>query len=273
MLATCTIKRWNPRVLDRQVTAKVQQDHGAQDDAGNYHKILVDKGALKALSTSAGTIRALHYKLTLPWDDEGARLLPSASYTKYTDEMRTLRYEDERLRREFFQIYPQLLASAPARLGSLFSKDDFPDASELPSKFDIKLAFTPVPSAKDFRLDVTSEAADELRQNLNAELDTKFQSAMRDCYKRVESVVSRISLTLRKEDPRIFDTLITNAHDIVECMGDLNLAQDPQLEEIRSNLAAMLPRSAGALKNNPELRKRVADDAEQLLSKLGSYNR
>lgn len=271
MLASCSVKRWNPRVLDRKVSAEVQKAHNATDDAGDYRKQLVEKSALKALGTSAGTIRQLHYKLTLPWDDEGARLLPSATYQKYTDEMRVLKNEDERLRNDFYKLYPQLLAAAPTRLGSMFDPADFPDIADLPSKFDVKLTFAPIPDASDFRLDVTAEAADELRSQLVAEQDAKFQGAMRDCYRRVESVVSRISQTLSKDDPRIFDTLVTNAREIVQCMGELNIAGDPHLADLCQGLDAMLPRTARSLKVDPELRKKVAGDADALLAKMVGY--
>lgn len=271
MLANCSVKRWNPKVLDRKVTNAVQVQHNASSDSGEFRKALVEKAAIKALNTSAGAIRQLHYKLTLPWDDEGDRLLPSKTYQKYCDEMRTLRFEDERLRREFIALYPQLLAAAPARLGTMYDPADFPDISELPARFDMKLTFKPIPDAEDFRQSVSTEAAEELAAALMAERDEKFQRAMRDCYKRVEGVVSRLSETLHKEEPRIFDTLVTNAKEIVDCLQDLNLANDPNLEEIRESLSAMLPRNANVLKADPELRKQIANDADALLAKMVGY--
>lgn len=271
LLANCSVKRWNPRVLDRKVTQQVKTQHGAADDSGDFRKALVEKAAIKALNTSGGKIRALHYSLTLPWDDEGARLLPSKTYQRYQDEMRILRYEDERLRNDFVAIYPQLLAAAPGRLGTMFDPDDFPDVAELPSKFEVKLSFVPVPDAKDFRADVADEAAKDIREQIVAEQDAKFQGAMRDCFKRVESVVSRISSTLSKEEPRIFETLITNAQDIVKAMTELNISDDPKLNEFCESLDAMLPRNTAILKADPELRKQIANDADALLAKMTGY--
>lgn len=271
LLANCSVKRWNPRVLDRNVTKQVQVQHGASEDSGDFRKALVEKAAIKALNTSAGNIRALHYKLTLPWDDEGARLLPSKTYQKYQDEMRILRYEDERLRNDFVAVYPQLVASAKVRLGTMYDPNDFPDVTELPAKFDVKLSFTPVPDAADFRADVADEAAQDIKEQIEAERDAKFQGAMRDCFRRVEAVVSRISNTLSKEEPRIFETLITNAQDIVKAMADLNLADDPKLNEFCESLDAMLPKNTAILKADPELRKQIASDADELLAKMVGY--
>ena len=271
MLASCNIKRWNPRVLDRKVSKEVQKQHNAAADAGDFRKQLVDKEMLAALTTSASTIRELHYKLTLPWDDDGARILPAASFQKYTDQMRALKAKDEQLRYDFFQVYPQLVASAPKRLGSMFNPADFPAPHDLPSKFDVKLTFKPVPKEEDFRLDGGDEAASILRNQLKAENDERFQAAMKSCYARLHDVVAHLSTTLHKEEPRIFETLVTNATDLIDCLPDLNLAGDQNLEQLRQELRALLPAHANAFKNNPVLRKKVADEADTILARVKEY--
>lgn len=271
MLASCNIKRWNPRVLDRKVSKEVQKQHNAAADAGDFRKQLVDKDMLAALTTSASTIRELHYKLTLPWDDDGARILPAASFQKYTDQMRALKVKDEQLRYDFFQVYPQLVANAPRRLGSMYNPADFPAPHDLPSKFDVKLTFKPVPKEEDFRLDVGDEAASILREQLKAENDERFQAAMKSCYARLHDVVAHLSTTLHKEEPRIFETLVTNATDLIDCLPDLNLAGDQNLEQLRQELRALLPAHANAFKNNSVLRKKVADEADTILARVKEY--
>lgn len=271
MLASCNIKRWNPKVLDRKVSKEVQRQHNAAADAGDFRKQLVDKDVLSALTTSASTIRELHYKLTLPWDDDGSRVLPASLFQKYTDQMRTLKAKDEQLRYDFFQIYPQLVAEAPRRLGSMFNPADFPAPHDLPSKFDVKLTYKPIPKDDDFRVDVGDEAAAVLRAQLKEENDARFSDAMKACYTRLHDVVQHISTTLHKEDPRIFDTLVTNATELIECLPDLNLAGDPALDQLRQQLADALPARAAAFKNNPVLRKKVADEADAILAKVKGY--
>ena len=111
----------------------------------------------------------------------------------------------------------------------------------------------------------------EIKKSITADADAKFQQAMKSCYIRMESVVSHISKTLKQEDPRIFDTLVTNARDLVECLEDLNIANDPHLEQLRQDLDAMLPSTARALKHNPDLRAKVADEADAILEKMKGY--
>lgn len=270
LLARVSVTRWAASKHDRKVSGEIDIAHNATN-AGRYIKSLVDKQHTKALITSAGKIRSFHYEHTLPWDDEGDRLLPAKSLQKYNDGLRILTLEDEQLRRDFLAVYPGLLAAAPSRLGSLFDPADFPDVAELSSKFAVTINMKPVPDAADFRINVSNEVAAQLKASINADRDTKFQAAMKSCYGRMESVVSHISTTLKKEDPKIFDTLVTNARDLVECLEDLNIAGDPHLEQLRQDLDAMLPRSAKALKHNPDLRAKMADEADTILAKMKGY--
>lgn len=269
LLTRIIISRWTATKNDKQVAAEIDRAHSATN-SGKFTKLLVDKTHTKGLMTSAGQIRQFHYSLTLPWDDDGDRLLPAKSLQKYNDGLRHLKAEDERLRHEFYAVYPTLVASAQKRLGTLYDPKDFPAVSELPGKYDMKILQKGVPDAKDFRVNVGDEVAAQIKASITTENDTKFRQAMKDCYRRMDEVVGHISKTLRQEDPRIFKTLVSNARDLIECLPDLNLNDDPLLEQLRQDLDAMLPLNADAFRDNPVLRAGVADEADAILEKMKS---
>jgi hypothetical protein len=268
MLSCLSISRWSARKTDKKVTREVTDAHNAANDAGDFRKTLVDKTYLKALTTSASAMRAYHYKMTLPWDDDGARVLPSRSYQDYTHTLKAMRQADEKLVNDFVALYPQLMAEAPRRLGSMHDPKDFPPPEEIGSKFGLKISLKPIPSADDFRVDVGDEATALIREQIKAENEEKFHAAMQDCYLRVQKVVGHIASTLRQEDPRIFDTLVTNARDLVDCLPALNLTEDPMLEQLRIDILAMLPKNADVLRNSDLARVRVADEADAILAKM-----
>jgi hypothetical protein len=270
MLANLSISRWQARKTDKKVTREVTEAHQAAAGSGDFRKTLVDKAHLKALKTSESAIRDYHYSMTLPWDDDGRRVLPSKSYEAYTERNRQLREADEKLRRDFISIYPSLVETAPKRLGSMFDPKDFPTADQIADKFDIRISLEPIPSAEDFRVNVGDEAAAQIRAEITAENEAKFAKAMKDCFTRMHDVVSHINRTLSRDDPRIFDSLVTNARDLVECLPALNLSDDPLLEQLRQELHVMLPHP-DALRASPTTRKRLAKDAEALLGKMKGY--
>jgi hypothetical protein len=81
MLAAVHISIWTAVKHDRKISRDVASQHGAHRDAGRYNKQLL-RGAdkLDELRTLAGQIRQYFYRITLPWSDEGFRLLPSNFY-------------------------------------------------------------------------------------------------------------------------------------------------------------------------------------------------
>ena len=77
MLSGLTIRQWTARKLDKRVTAEVAATHGTDSHVGRYNKSLVAKESLAAIVAAANAARALHYARTLPWLDDGARILPA----------------------------------------------------------------------------------------------------------------------------------------------------------------------------------------------------
>ena len=89
MLAAVHISIWTAVKHDRKVSRDVADQHGAHQGAGRYNKQLL-RGAdkLDELRTLAGQIRQHFYKITLPWSDEGFRLLPANFYFDLMARMR-----------------------------------------------------------------------------------------------------------------------------------------------------------------------------------------
>ena len=89
MLAAVHISIWTAVKHDRKISRDVANQNGAHQGAGRYNKQLL-RGAekLDELRTLAGQVRQYFYKITLPWSDEGFRLLPSNLYFDLTARMR-----------------------------------------------------------------------------------------------------------------------------------------------------------------------------------------
>jgi hypothetical protein len=90
MLCSLSISMWSARKHDPQASEEIAQRHGAQADAGRYHKVLLPKEALTEIHKIVSEARQEHYFMTLPWDDNGYRVLPAAAYMDHTEKMRAL---------------------------------------------------------------------------------------------------------------------------------------------------------------------------------------
>ena len=75
--------------------------------------------------------RTAHYENTVPWDDQGSRLLTVANYEHYTELMNGFRERMVRERARFIEDYDVNVDQARLDLGKLFRIEDYPSKEAL----------------------------------------------------------------------------------------------------------------------------------------------
>jgi len=188
--------------------------------------------------------RAEHYRMTLPWNDHGARLLPTISLMDYQKTMGRFRSEFDLLVEAFLDKYDTLVAAAAFQLGTLFDRGEYLTRNQVAQRFRMDSSFTPLPTAGDFRLDVESTVQRELVEQYERKLEEQLTQANRDAWDRLHTALTKLSDRLVVEEDgkkRVFhDTLVTGAVDLCELLTAMNITKDPQLESARRQLEAVL---------------------------------
>jgi hypothetical protein len=266
MLVDLTISQWTATKHDKAVSTEVERNHAAKD-AGRYNKRLVDKAHMEAITNAASQLRSSHYAKTLPWTDKGQRLLPSDLFMEYRQEIARLKAEFNNAVDTFVRAYPQLVQDARVRLGTMYNPDDYPSPSDIRRSFDVKLDITPVPDAADFRVDVATEAQEEIRKQITEAVEARQINAVKDCWVRVREVLTRIADQCGKEKGRIHDSLMDNAQALVGVLSALNITHDPELTAVEAELRSLIV-TPDALRKNPAVRQRVAEGAADILARV-----
>lgn len=259
MLANLTIKNWSARKLDRSVSAEVDIAHSAQD-GGRYNKLLINKSALDPLTKHAGKVREYHYSTTLPWGDNGDRLLPAKVYLDYTSAMRKFKDESDVLTARFVADYPTLVADARTRLGTMYDAQDYPDVSDISARFGLVVGFMPVPDAQDFRVDVGAEALEEIKQSINASVTERQAGAVKECWTRLFDVVNKLVVMMTKEKPIFRDSIIENVTSLIDMLPKLNITNDAGLASACADVKFALGYSPAELRKNAKARATLARD-------------
>lgn len=269
MIANLQIRCWTARKLDKTVSFEVDAAHQA-NGAGNYNKLLVDKAALDPLSRHGGKIRDYHYKSTLPWGDNGDRLLPAKAYLDYTRAMRDLKQEAERLKSDFLGKYPALVAGAQAHLGTLYDPRDYPSAQDIANRFGVTVEFLPVPDAADFRVDVAKADADEIRAQILETVAARQLEATRECWRRLKDVIDNLAVMMAKEKPVFRDTLVGNIEELVALLPKLNVTEDKALDKVCKDITRWLASGVtpSELRKNPKLREDALARASEFLKRI-----
>lgn len=263
MFAELSIGNWTARKLDRTATKQTTAAAGAADDAGAFHKKLIASPTLDAVQKHIANTRAnVHYRLTMPWSDMGLRLLPTAVFPDYYRLITEAEQKFHQLVAEFLQEYEWAKAQAQARLGSMFSDDDYPSVEAVAAKFRFRHTQTPVPNVDDFRLNIGHEAEAALKTQYANFYTAQIDAAMRDVWQQTYDALSKMSERLDyadkedKETRKIFrDSLVENVRDLLGLLPKFNITQDQRLENMRLRLEdAMLGVSADALRDDDSLR-------------------
>lgn len=274
MLAALNISVWTARKLDRKITQEVNTQHAASADAGRYNKMLLpgDARSLDAVRKAAQAARDDHYTMTLPWSADGARILPAMQYMEYSDKMRQHRAAFDAALAEFLADYPSLQANARILLNGMFNDADYPAPGILAQKFAFSLAFSPVPDAEDFRVDIADDAAEAIRQQIEANAQAAEARAMRDLWQRLYDGVAAMVDRLSAPDTIFRDSLIGNMRAMLDILPRLNVANDPALaalaDEADRKLAGYHPQD---LRDDKATRAQVAADAAAIMDKMRDY--
>ena len=267
MLMNLSVSKWTARRFDKKATEAVHVQHHAKD-AGRYNKLLIDAEALKPINQAEAKLRDIHYRLTLPWGDNGDRLLPSKLYFEYTKQMREAKVGFESAVQSFLPTYPTLKQDAHKRLGALYNPDDYPCTSDIAAKFSVRIEPAPVPDANDFRVDVGREDAELIKRDITQAVAARQAEAIKDCYERVRELCERYSRTLRAKEPRIFDSMVDQAAELAVLLPALNIAEDANLSSIADDLKLLSESRPTSLRSSQWRRRDVADLAEAILRKV-----
>jgi hypothetical protein len=246
MLVTLNVSLYSGRKKDARTQAEVvaAKNSGSARAASVYKALFSDNPELDAIIKFQARARARHYQLTLPWQDGGARLLPTKALMDYTQEMGRYSTEFDRLVGAFLDHYDTSVAAAAFKLGTLFDRDEYPTREQVVGKFKFDISYAPVPVAGDFRLDIEAEVQQELVDKFERKLEAQLAAAQQDAWSRMHEVLTRLKdrLTLDEDGKRkkFHDPMVTNAQELCVLLTQLNVTNDPALEQARRQLEAAM---------------------------------
>lgn len=272
MLVKLSITKWSARKYDKKVSGEVAHQYGTDQDRGRYNKVLVAVEAVKKVCQAESAARTFHYENTLPWKDDGARILPAANFNHYSAEMRKLKGDFQAAAMDFCGSYPELMDQARRDLNGLFDPADYPGAEKIARKFSFEVEVDPLPTGADFRVDLQAGEVDRIKADIERRLEQAQATAMSDCFNRLYDVVRKAAEKLTDKTAIFRDSLITNIQDLVDLLPRLNLTGDSRLEDLRREVAdKLLGYDPEHLRKNAFARQETADAANDILAAMAGY--
>jgi hypothetical protein len=278
MLCSLSISQWSASKHDRQASEEIAAHHGAQPDVGRYNKTLIPKEKLAEVRRIAGEARREHYFMTLPWDDNGYRVLPAAVYLEHAEKLHEYSRKFTAAVEVFAAQFDQLVITSRSRLGGLFRPEDYPTSREILDKFGFETKVMPLPDADDFRVSLGDEEKDRVKRLIAASVEASLTVASRELWQRMYEAVSHMAERLSAykateegiECP-FRDSIVTNLVKLVDVMPRLNVTCDPELERLTEQVRASLLVDPAELRKSEGIRADTAIKASRIVAQMSAY--
>lgn len=275
MIINLSISLWQGYRLDKEASRKVTADNGADADAARVNKHLVPKDHLAPVVTAANTVRTHFYSNTLPWRDNGDRLMTRKLYMPFIETHEKLVAEFRDAVQVFLDVkYPAAIEKAAFRMGDLFKRDDYPPVSELRHRFRIGLDIDAITTADDFRVQIDGEQVEKVRASMEEAVLRRVQTAQADVWRRLLEKVSHFAERLGDPDTVFRDSTVGNVEELIELIPGLNVLDDPDIEAVRQQIKAKLTgHTAKDIRKDPDLREELAGEAKEIVDKMAGFMR
>jgi hypothetical protein len=235
MVVNLRVSKWAAFKVDKEAGRKVTRDAGAEEDAARVNKHLVPKSALDKIVSADSGARAWFYANTLPWKDNGDRLLPRASYQTFMAEygVRKKLFDDE-VENFLDNVYAKVREVAEFRMGDMFKPEDYPAVADLRGKFAMTLAIDSVTDAADFRVDLDN--ASVVRAEIAEATNARMKNAMAETWKRLAEPLGHFITKLSEDKVSYKDSTPDNLRKALQDCKAWNLEGDQNLIDIIDRL-------------------------------------
>jgi Protein of unknown function (DUF3150) len=269
LLVNLKISQWSGHKYDLNISKKIEKQHNALN-AGRFNKNLIADAALKEIQKKANAARTFLYDKTLPWGDNGDRLLPATIYFDFINEFRDFKFQFDNATLEFVKQYPALKEEARNRLNGMFLDDDYPSPSKMETKFNIEVNFMPISNTKDFRLQVDHEEVSNLKTQIELEINSRIRQATKSMWIRLKEAVTHMVDKLSDKDAIFRDSLVLNIRELIELLPRLNFTEDEDINDMLETMKSLLV-DPESLRTSRHLRSTKAEEAKAILNKISDF--
>lgn len=289
MLSSLSICQWSGYRYDPDASEELTRMHGAAKDAARVNKRLVPRSELEAITQAVSRARRDHDFLTLPWTDDGWRVLPAATYFEHTQKMQEHKTTVLAAVGKFIARYEDVVRNQ-SRLGTLRKVTDYPGMRpdgetvsflfprELQEKYSFATDVKPMPDANDFRVNIGDEERERLKKQIAESVQAALRASTRDLWQRLYDVVGHMSTRMAEyntaeegKKPKLYKSMVTNIVEIVDVLPRLNISGDEELNRMTDTIRQSLLVDTDELRKSDTLRTDTAKAAAEIMQRMAAY--
>lgn len=284
ILVRLTRSMYQPYAFDEKATELA----GGKEQGRFNKRLLKTSSRLQRCNAAYNDLYAYVKGHTVPWLDDGVRMLKAADYFEFAQGARALIARATAASEVLADNWTDEVAADEVRfrryatvtgLATMFNVADYPTASQIRGMFNAEVKFFPVPQSSDFRVEI-SDADREVMDNAVRQVEadvTKYVLA--EILDPVKKLVEKLKIPIGATDGAgkrigIFrDSILENLTDIIERAPKLNINDDPQITDTISAIKDAFGHynMPEALRESPDVRSKVQARLDALANKLSAY--
>jgi hypothetical protein len=225
---------------DEVATDHVNTHYEAKDVA-KVTKCLLQGRHLKNIKAVRTAVCDFIGKHTLPWSEDGKRLLPATNFDKFQAQIEDFKHQWKIEVDDFIRRYDDILYESASMSGKLFEANAFPSKDDIKKKFSFSVNFSSVPNANDFRIDLIGESAEaEIRKSIEDQVSSEVLDGKKDILERITKNMKHLAGVLTDPNKQFRKSALTNAKEMATLLNDLNITQDKTITKLSESTSKLL---------------------------------
>lgn len=272
VLVSLQIGQTGRQKLSRTLSEEAAEKHQADQKSLKGVVSLLQAKDVKGIVAVVNAARFGLYHRTLPWDDRGWRLLPISQIGDFQLEMGDLKKKFDLAVDELVTHYDVLESNYRRRVNDLAHEVPFPTKEQLRAGFQFQVVTMPVPRTNDIRLKLPDKAVEQIKKDVESEMANRLRDAQEEIIFRLIEVVRKLDSQLKKDDGRLFKSLITNIRKQVEILPSLNVAGDVDINRLIARVKKELTSvDIEGIREDDKAKAQVARLTASILGDLQDY--
>ena len=278
LLVSVEVNVWSATKQDRAISNEVTTAKKADQSAGRFVKnLLANNIDHKNLLNYRQTVYNWMQRMTYSWN-KSQDYLPHVSLPKFMQEFHDHEVEFNKLLDVFCNNYATTVSNMAFAQGQMFNRNDYPDVSEIRTKFGITLYTSEIPQG-DYRCQIAQDLADDLNNHYNKQAQSIVQNILNDQVERLVEVMESLSHCCdvdeyigkdgesKQKKRKIYEGTVEKAREYCRTFKEFNLTNDAKLDAAVSQLdLALRGVNADMLRESDAARSDVKSSMDDILS-------
>jgi hypothetical protein len=258
---------WLGKRNDREMASAAQKAKGVTASHGEYKRSLFPDcdQPLDQCLNAINHVDYVYRRRTLPWLP-GINIIATPLFLTFTQAMNEAMVQLDKARMELREKWPAMVAAGIQNSKGTASIEEYPSVDDLDDMYKMELTYYPVHSTEDWRVTLPADVVVDIKKRLEEDNEKRLAQTTIEIWKRLTTEIEAAWKNL--DGKKLRPEWLQRIKELAASIPDLNLADDPDLNEAAKKAEALTQHDIDTLKENPDLRKQKAEEAEALYDNL-----